>query len=322
MFALSMARVDKKNDINGTPVFGVTKFSDWSEEEFQVLLGRKDRAVAPTSVDVRKPGDAAKFGRSVLTSAPAVVEWFSAVTPVKNQGQCGSCWAFSAAEEIESQWIMDGNAVWEFSPQQIASCTTNCFGCGGGDTVAAYEYLIGTLGLGSAWYAPYVQSMYTSCSGKRCTNACSNYDMTDLSTYSSLTGPYAAVTGYSYATAPCTSGACAQQNTTLLAENTATYGPVSICVDASLWNDYTGGVLTQAACGGFSAKSIDHCVQLVGYNAEASSPYWIVRNSWATNWGENGYIYLEYPANSCGLANEATFVTLGNSIANFTSSTA
>lgn len=65
------------------------------------------------------------------------------MTPVKNQGQCGSCWAFSAAETVESQWAMNGNSVWEFSPQQIASCTTGVRGCGGGDTVAAYEYIMG-----------------------------------------------------------------------------------------------------------------------------------------------------------------------------------
>jgi C1A family cysteine protease len=74
---------------------------------------------------------------------------YGKVTTVKNQGQCGSCWAFSAAEQVESAWAMAGNALWEFSPQQIASCTKNCFGCGGGDTPAAYNYINSTIGLGS-----------------------------------------------------------------------------------------------------------------------------------------------------------------------------
>jgi hypothetical protein len=141
--------------------------------------------------------------------------------------------------------------------------------------------------------------------------------MADLKLYSSLTGPYAEVTGYSYATPPCY-GQCDSQNTTLLTMNIATYGPASVCVNAGKWTSYTGGVLTQAACGGYGYLDLDHCVQLVGYNAGASSPYWLVRNSWATNWGERGYILLEYPANTCGVADEATFVTLGNSQANFT----
>jgi C1A family cysteine protease len=75
---------------------------------------------------------------------------------------------------------------------------------------------------------------------------------------------------------------------------------------------YTGGVLTQAACGGYASFNMDHAVQLVGYNAAATSPYWIVRNSWATNWGENGYILLQYPQNTCGFANQVTQVTISN----------
>jgi len=327
IFLESMARVDRKNELNGSPAFGVTKFSDWTFDEFKVLLGRKASSSSLRSKEqiVRRPHEAKLYGRHDIedlatVTSTGVVNWVSKgkTTPVKNQGQCGSCWAFSAAEEVESEWAMNGNTIWEFSPQQIASCTSSCNGCGGGDTPQAYEYIMGTLGLGSSWYAPYVQSMYKSCLGKRCTNACSNYNMTDLSTYASLTGPYAVVSGYQYGTAPCT-GLCKgnNQNVTELAANVAVMGPASICVDASSWNDYTGGVLTQAACGGYAAKDLDHCVQLVGYNANAAVPYWLVRNSWATNWGINGYIHLEYPANTCGVANEATYVTISNNQSNF-----
>ena len=207
---------------------------------------------------------------------------------------------------------MNGNALWEFSPQQVASCTKTCNGCGGGWTTDAYTYIQGTLGLGSAWFAPYVQSMYTQCDGPSCTAKCS-YSMSDLKTYGQLTGPYAVVSGYSYATPPCAEGsACSSQKMSKLANNVAVYGPASIIVDASTWNDYTGGVLTQAACGGYAFDDLDHAVQLVGYNANATSPYWIVRNSWATNWGMNGFIQLQYPANTCGLGNLATFVKISN----------
>jgi len=321
IFAASMARVDQKNKLNGSPAFGVTKFSDWTLEEFKVLLGRKaTETQLRKEGEVRRPHLAATYGRKPVDNidtviSSGVVDWVSLgkTTPVKNQGQCGSCWAFSAAEVIESEWAMNGNTIWEFSPQQIASCTSSCAGCGGGDTPQAYEYIMSTVGLGSAWYAPYVQSMYKSCLGPRCTNACSNYNMTDLVTYGSLTGPYAVLSGYQYGTAPCT-GLCKgdKQNVTELAANVAVYGPPSVCVDASSWNDYTGGVLTQAACGGYAAKDLDHCVQLVGFNAQAAAPYWLVRNSWATNWGIDGYIQLEYPANTCGVANEATFVSISN----------
>merc|ERR1712060_888741 len=66
------------------------------------------------------------------------------------------------------------------------------------------------------------------------------------------------------------------------------------------------GVLTSAACGSMAADDQDHCVQAVGFNATASTPYWIVRNSWATTWGEDGYIRLEMSENTCGLADDAT----------------
>merc|ERR1711959_563183 len=86
--------------------------------------------------------------------------------------------------------------------------------------------------------------------------------------------------------------------------------PVSICVNAGTWNDYTGGVMTSAACGPMGAMYQDHCVMAVGFNTEAPVPYWIVRNSWATTFGEEGYIYLEMAENTCGLADDATIPTV------------
>merc|ERR1712014_278159 len=120
-----------------------------------------------------------------------------------------------------------------------------------------------------------------------------------------LSGGYAAVSGYTYATPARTSGACASQDLAKLAaalEET----PVSVCVNAGAWNDYTGGVMSSAQCGSMAADYQDHCVMATGFNTTAPTPYWIVRNSWASTWGEKGYIYLEYHKNSCGLADDAT----------------
>merc|ERR1712232_1195243 len=118
-------------------------------------------------------------------------------------------------------------------------------------------------------------------------------------------GGYAQVSGYSYAVEPCTEGACENQNLKGFAaalEST----PVSVCVNAGVWNDYTGGVLKSAACGSSGAMSQDHCVMATGFNTTAPTPYWIVRNSWASTWGEEGYIYLEMKKNTCGLADDVT----------------
>merc|ERR1711866_11440 len=104
---------------------------------------------------------------------------------------------------------------------------------------------------------------------------------------------------------PCTSGACTNQDLKGLAA-ALEKSPLSVCVNAGVWNDYTGGVLTAAACGSMGADSQDHCVMAVGFNATAPTPYWIVRNSWATTWGQEGYIYLEMAKNTCGLADDAT----------------
>jgi len=330
IFRQRMIKVDELNEINvkenGEQVFGVTKFADWTDEEFGVMLGRKNHgAGVDASVPTKEPKAFKSNVRGAQVGIPSYVNWGESgkVTPVKNQGQCGTCWAFSTAETVESQWAMNGNALWQFSVQQIASCTTTCNGCGGGDTIYAYQYLASNtaFGLGSDAWAPYVQSMTSSCNGPKCTEACSSLDFSVLPSKAFYTGPYAtlpATNMYTYATPGCT-GACSGQNTTLLAANIATYGPASICVNAANWGAYTGGVLSQSACGGYSYSSLDHCVQLTGYNAAATNPYWIVRNSWATNWGERGYILLQYPQNSCGLADEATFVTITNSDANFTS---
>merc|ERR1712096_322336 len=106
-------------------------------------------------------------------------------------------------------------------------------------------------------------------------------------------------------TAACTSGACTNQNLDEFAaalENT----PVSVCVNAGAWNDYTGGVMTSAACGSMAADDQDHCVMATGFNSTAPMPYWIVRNSWSSTWGEHGYVYLEMAENTCGLADDAT----------------
>ncbi len=316
VFCENMKEADRLNELNGTPSFGVSKFSDRTRAEFSVLLGRKDMKKPVPTRPVRTPNF---DGVTRFKANAAVVDWTAAgmVTPVKNQGQCGSCWAHSVTEQIESEWLLAGNAMWEFSVQQVTSCTTTTAGCGGGQTYLGFEYLMGIPessgeGLGSGSWAPYIQSMTTECLGSSCTEACSNLDISILTSEAMLTGPLTTVSGYDYATPSCTIGKCSSQNVTLLAQNIASHGPASICVNAANWNMYTGGVMTEQACGGMAAGNIDHCVQLTGYNSEANPPYWIVRNSWATDWGVNGYIYLAFGENTCGLANEATFVTLGN----------
>merc|ERR1711879_910955 len=282
--------------------FGINWMSDRFESEKYKRGLKKPNDFKPTA-------PVKDFTASMRS--PASIDWryTKAVTPVKNQGQCGSCWAFSATEAIESQLILKTGAKYDItlSPQQIASCTPGsgsygCLGCNGGFTEGAYEYVKSAPGLANGFYIPYEQSLTQTQNTKACPTA-----KVDAITgeYMQLSGSYAQVSGYSYATTPCTSGSCTNQDLKALAA-ALEKSPLSVCVNAGVWNDYTGGVLTSAACGSMGADSQDHCVMAVGFNSTASTPYWIVRNSWATTWGDQGYIYLEMAKNTCGLADDAT----------------
>jgi len=303
LFAAALERIAEGNKRNGAPVFGLNYMSDRTPEE-SYQRGRKGH------------GDTSFFNKApvlntTIVALPKDIDWrlTRAVTPVKNQGQCGSCWAFSTAEEVESQYALHVSDLYSetFSPGQINSCVETCDGCGGGDTPPAYEYIKNSPGLASSFFWPYAQGLtpLSECSDKQCTQSCKAHDLSELKTYEFYIGPYASVTGFSWATPPC-DGACEHQDVEKLAAAVATAGPVSVCLNAGSWNDYTGGVLTAEGCGSMAAEAVDHCVQLVGYNTTSSTPYWIVRNSWAESFGEKGYIYLEYGKNTCGIADEAT----------------
>lgn len=301
LFKLSKLRISKLNALNGEPVFGITWMADrYPKEQYKRGL-KKPKDFVPT----------APVKEFASPRAPANIDWrlTDTVTAIKNQGQCGSCWAFSATEAIESQLAVQtgGRYRLDLSAQQITSCTPStgtygCAGCQGGFTEGAYDYVKTVAGLANSFFIPYAQSL----TEESATVKCPKEKVEQINgPYEQLQGGYAAVTGYSYATPPCTEGACAHQDLKKLAA-AAAQTPVSVCVNAGVWNDYTGGVLTSAACGSMGAADQDHCVGLVGFNTTAPKPYWIVRNSWASTWGEQGYIYLEMAKNTCGLADDAT----------------
>jgi C1A family cysteine protease len=297
IFMESKARIERLNELNGQPVFGITWMSDRiPEERFKTGL-KKPEGFVPTA-------PVKEFGQR---RNPSSIDWrfTDAVTSIKNQGQCGSCWAFSATEAIESQLSLTSGGKYnlELSPQQVTSCTpTPAEGCNGGFTEAAYDYVKSVAGLANSFFIPYQQSLTEPGN----TKACPNSKVSAIAgPYEKLQGGYASISGYSYATKPCTSGSCEHQDLDALAA-ALEESPVSVCVNAGSWNDYTGGVMTSAACGSMGAADQDHCVMAVGFNTTAPTPYWIVRNSWADTWGEQGYIYLEMAKNTCGLADDAT----------------
>jgi len=273
-------------------VHGVTQFSDMTQEEFGFFLNKKMAESANVTWSVAQPK---KMG-----SEPTSFDWRDegAVTPVKNQAQCGSCWAFSATETVESQYIIGGNNMTILSVQTTVSCDTTDAGCGGGWYYTAWmDYMEPNGGITTQSVYPYADSTKIG-----------NAPACDSSLESQVVSG-TAPSSYSWATTPCSSVKCGSQDEDTLKANLVEYGPISIACDASAWSSYTGGVLTSSSCSSSSLK-LDHAIQLVGYNADASTPYWIVRNSWGSSWGEDGYIYLEMDTNTCGLADKAAMVYL------------
>jgi len=253
--------------------FGVTKFSDLSKTEFRNnFLLRKMNKQLPKNGPVWK-------APTKTQALPAEYDWNNSttkcLTPVYNQEQCGSCWAFSTTESIESQWALAGNPLVSLSMQQIVDCDTSDAGCNGGNPITAYEYVIGTGGLDS--YADYP---YTAVDG-----TC-QFNQSEVA---------AKISNWQWVTQ--TNDEDAMQQFTYKT------GPPSILVDATIWQTYQGGIITNADnCG----NSLDHGVQLTGWFTSGKMTVWNVRNSWGAGWGENGYIWVEKGNNNCGISDEVT----------------
>jgi len=281
-FRANVLEINALNEIEGDEVFGLTKFSDLTKQEFKqrYLSGYK-----PTDTVDRENPPLLNIGNMTAASS---VDWRTKnmVTPVKDQKQCGSCWAFSATEAVESAWLMAGNKQEILSPQQIVSCDKKDLGCNGGDTPTAYKYVEKAGGMVTAKTYPYT-------SGRGKTGKCKKAD---------LSPKVVKIKGFAYATPP-KSRKHKKPSEATMAAALASKGPVSVCVDAEKWQNYKKGVITKTC-----KQQLDHCVQAVGYDQTGSKPYWIVRNSWNTDWGIKGYIYVGMGGDYCGIANEATIV--------------
>jgi len=273
------AEHQKKNPL---ATFGVTKFSDLTEEEFAnfYLMPNADvkNWVKPPEKDFSIPHP---HNRVSCSPDPTNYDWFAdcqgVCTPIYNQGQCGSCWAFSATETIESYFAIGGGALTSLSMEQIVDCDTSDSGCGGGNPSTAYQYVQSAGGI-----EPYSDYPYIAEGGE--SGQC-QFNQQDVVATVSSSNSVSGETGL-YQQASSASG-----------------GPVSVCVDASSWSSYSGGVLT--SCG----NQIDHCVQLTGYASYGESgAYWIVRNSWGEDWGQSGFIWIQIGQDLCGIGDQATIV--------------
>jgi cathepsin F len=259
--------IDDRNGNDTLALHGITKFADLSTDEFKkVSLGYKPL----TTTNNAKPVYLDSYDGN-----ETYINWADVyTTAVKDQGYCGSCWAFSATEQIESDAIRMGLLTTSdaLSPEQIVQCDTMDDGCDGGNTETAFEYVKMAGGIESDEAYPYTS--YYDVTGS-CTSNSDDFLVT-VDEYYSLADENAMIT-HIFST-----------------------GPISICLDASSWSSYVSGIIT--TCG----MEVDHCVQAVGINMDEG--YWIVRNSWGTEWGNEGYIWLEVGSNMCNIAYDPKYL--------------
>ncbi|XP_055342895.1 cathepsin L-like [Paramacrobiotus metropolitanus] len=250
----------------GTGTYGPTKFSDLTVEEFRSLYtGLKPLPNWNKNLRAAQIPDNAN-------ALPEAFDWRnkSAVTPVKDQGQCGSCWAFSTTGNIEGQWAIKKGKLISLSEQELVDCDKVDQGCGGGLPSNAYKAIIDIGGLENEADYPY-DGRNDKCTFKKEKVIVYINDSVEIS-----------------------------QDETEMAQWLVDNGPISIGINANAMMLYMGGISHpwKVVC---SPKNLDHGVLIVGYGKDGKNPYWIVKNSWGPHWGVKGY-YLVYRGDgTCGL---------------------
>jgi C1A family cysteine protease len=258
----------------------VNQFTDLTSQEFKETYIRGGLKTSTTS-----------YGCSSFSSSasgtPSSIDWRAkgAVTSVKDQGQCGSCWTFSSTGAVEGAWAIAKGQLIDLSEQELVDCATGVsygsYGCNGGEMEGAFKFIIqnGQCALSSYPYSSGVTKTAGSC--QKCNavaHISSCYDV--------------------------------KPNDQVSLKAAVARQPVSIAIEADTryFQSYSGGVLTSSSCG----TSLDHGVLVVGYGTENGQDYWLVKNSWGTSWGQNGYVKIARSSSTndpgiCGIAMQPSF---------------
>jgi len=255
-----------------TYTVGMNQFGDWSTDEINKFFNGYNASE-------QLKGEVVNFEN--VKDNPSTVDWVNKgyVTGVKNQKQCGSCWAFSATGSLEGQHFKKAGKLVSLSEQNLVDCEKQDFGCMGGLMTHAFAYIKNNHGIDTESSYPY-----TAKTGKKCL-----FKPQDVG-----------ATLQSYKTIPA-----GKEND--LQTAVATVGPVSVAIDASnpSFHFYKKGIYYEPDC---SSTHLDHGVLAVGYGTDSGKDYWLVKNSWDVTWGMDGYIKMSRNRkNNCGIATAACY---------------
>jgi len=267
-------------DTTQTSTVGLNEYADLNTAEFKALKGCIGMEKSNTSGSVHSNED--------ISAVPASWNWNTqgAVTPIKNQGNCGSCWAFSSTGSLEGLNFLQGpkkGTLLSFSEQQLVDCSSSYGnqGCNGGLMDNAFEY---TAAKGIEQESQYPYTAVTGTCKYNAGNAIKvNTGHTDVA-----------------------------KNNQVALLNAAAVQPISVAIEADqpVFQLYTSGVITSASCG----TSLDHGVLVVGWGTSGSTPYWIVKNSWGASWGQQGFVWIGRSSSTstagiCGITSDPSFPT-------------
>jgi C1A family cysteine protease len=261
VFQANLKRIEELNQANPQATFAVNQFADRTPEEMAKLM------------TLNVPASRLNTNARHITAADAKpVDWTNMWSAVKDQGQCGSCWAFSATAAFEARYALNGGSKTVstlFSEQELVDCDPKSNGCNGGFMDNAFEYLE-THGFCTEDQYPYTARDGT-CQADKCSSGPQDKAFTDIP---------------------------AKNEAALL--NELVNGPVSVAVDASTWSFYSGGIMSSCGTG------LNHGVTLVATDGQT---YAKIRNSWGGSWGEKGHIRIALNKDTCGYADVASYPT-------------